>query len=149
MSVPVLPRRAFVAAALSAVTAGSAIALGFYGGLSRPETQHFRFSRGVSWAAQDGQRLRGFLAAALADERIHVTILGHTGNSGDAAANLELSVARAEIARTVAADLGIGADRLTVQGLGGGRPLPKQQGESERAYQSRLSRVEVILQMRK
>ena len=117
--------------------------------MSAPESQHFNFSRGVTWAAQEGQRLRGFLAGALEDERIHVTILGHTGNTGDEAANLELSAARAEIARSVAQDLGIQADRMTIQGLGGGRPLLKSDGESERAYQSRLSRVEVILQLRK
>lgn len=149
MSVPVLPRRAFVAAVFSGVTAASALALGLYGGLTTPMRAQFGFSRGVSWAAQELERLRGFLAPALEDNRIHVTILGHSGNTGDAAANLELSVARADLARTVAQDLGISADRLTVQGLGGGRPLAKMDGESARAYQSRLSRVEVTLQLRK
>lgn len=144
-----LPRRAFVAAALSAVTAASAVALGLYGGLSTPESQHFSFSRGLTWAGQDGERLRGFLAGALEDERIHVTIFGHSGSTGDAAANFNLSLERAELARAVAKNLGITADRMTVQGLGGGRPLPKMEGESTRAHQSRLSRVEVILQMRK
>ena len=79
MSVSVFPRRAFVAAVLSGVTAASAIGLGLYGGLSMPESQDFGFSRGVKWAAQDGERLRGFLARALEDDRIHVTIFGHSG----------------------------------------------------------------------
>jgi len=149
MSVSVFPRRAFVAAVLSGVTAASAIGLGLYGGLSMPESQDFGFSRGVKWAAQDGERLRGFLARALEDDRIHVTIFGHSGSAGDAVANFDLSVERAEVARAVAQELGITTDRMTVQGLGGGRLLPKTDGESERAYQTRLSRVEVILQMRK
>ncbi len=149
MSVSVFPRRAFVAAVLSGVTAASAIGLGIFGGLSTPDSQNFSFSRGVTWAAQDGERLRGFLAKALVDDRIHVTVFGHTGSAGDPAANLDLSERRAEMARAVAQDLGITADRMTVQGLGGGSPLPKTDGESERAYQSRLARVEVILQMRK
>lgn len=143
------PRRAFVAAVFSGATAASILALALYGGLTAPLSAQFGFSRGVSWAALESERLRGFLATALEDERIHVTILGHSGNTGEAEANLELSVARAELAGTIAQDLGISRERLTVQGLGGGRPLPRTEGESERAYQSRLSRVEVTLQLRK
>ena len=145
----VFPRRAFVAAALSAVTAGAAIGLGMLGGLSRVETGVFAFSRGTSFANGDEDRLRSLLSRALADDHLHVTILGHTGQSGEASANLELSEARAELAQNMALDLGISGDRITARGVGGASPLGKTEGESDRAYQSRLARVEVSLQMRR
>lgn len=146
---PVLPRRAFVAAGLSAVFAGGAIGLAALGGLSGVETEVFGFSRGTSFVNGDEERLRGMLAQALQDDRIHVTILGHTGQAGEADANLELSQTRADLARSIATDLGISGDRITARGVGGGSPLAKTDGESERAYQSRLARVEVSLQMRR
>ena len=144
---PVLPRRAFVAAGLSAILAGSAVALAMIGGASETERDMFRFSRGLSFANGDEARLRGFLSRALSDERLHVTILGHTGSEGDATANLQLSEERAALAHAMAVELGLARDRITSLGVGGGSPLPREDGESDRAYQSRLARVEVSLQM--
>lgn len=144
-----LPRRAFVAAGLSAILAGTATSLAILGGLTETDGDSFQFSRGLSLANGEEDRLRGFLASALADERLHVTILGHTGDAGDAAANLSLSEARAELARAMAADLGFAPGRVTSRGVGGAAPLSKEDGESDRAHQSRLARVEVSLQMRR
>ncbi|MEM9426959.1 MAG: OmpA family protein [Pseudomonadota bacterium] len=146
---PLIPRRAFVAAGLSAVLAGAAVSLGVIGGVSGVEASAFQFSRGVSLATGEEARLRGILARALPDERIHVTILGHTGDAGDATANLALSEERAALVQSMAQAAGIPPDRITALGLGGAAPLPKEDGESDRAYQSRLARVEVSLQMRK
>ncbi|MEM8803590.1 MAG: OmpA family protein [Pseudomonadota bacterium] len=134
---------------MSAVLAGSAVALGILGGASQVQTGSFQFSRGLSFANGDEARLRGLLAGAVADERIHVTIVGHTGSAGDDAANLELSEERADLAQTMAVTLGIPASRITARGVGGAAPLAKEDGESDRAYQSRLARVEVSLQMRR
>ena len=39
--------------------------------------------------------------------------------------------------------------QLTVTGVGGAAPLPKRAGESDRAHQSRLARVDVSVQMRR
>ena len=144
-----LPRRAFLAAGMSAVLAGAATSLAVFGGLSETDGDSFQFSRGLSLANGEGERLRGFLSGALADERIHVTILGHTGDAGDASANVTLSEARAELARQMAVDLGLPTDRITARGIGGASPLPKEDGESDRAYHSRLARVEVSLQLRR
>ncbi|MEO1611379.1 MAG: OmpA family protein [Pseudomonadota bacterium] len=146
---PVLPRRAFVAAGLSAVLAGSLVGLGWIGGASRIETGVFQFSRGLSFAAGEEDRLRALLARALTDERIHVTILGHTGDAGDAAANLALSEERAALAAAMAAELGVSPERVLARGLGGASPLARESGESDRAYQARLARVEASLQMRR
>ncbi|MDA9207834.1 OmpA family protein [Octadecabacter sp.] len=123
--------------------------LSLWGGLSQINGDLFQFSRGSSFAASEENRLRGLLSQALPDERIHITIVAHTGNSGDASANLALSEDRAELVYTIATNLGIDAYRITARGVGGSAPLPKSEGESDRAYQSRLARVEVSLQMRK
>jgi len=146
---PFLPRRAFVAAALSAVFAGSAVTLGLVGGLSAVQSETFQFSRGVSLASGEEDRLRDLFASALIDDRIHVTIIAHTGSTGDATANQTLSEERAEAGRSIALDMGIAPDRITSVGVGGGSPASKREGESDRAHQSRLARMEISLQMRR
>ncbi|MEL7098837.1 MAG: OmpA family protein [Pseudomonadota bacterium] len=89
------------------------------------------------------------MAGALSDDRIFVTIVGHTGSAGDAAANLSLSEARAALAADMAEALGIAPERITARGVGGGAPLDKQTNENARAYQSRLARIDVTLQLRR
>ncbi|MEO0381850.1 MAG: OmpA family protein [Pseudomonadota bacterium] len=146
---PALPRRVFLAAGLSAVFAGSAVALGLLGGLSRVHSETFQFSRGTSLAAGEEARLRALLVSALNDDRIHVTIIAHTGSTGDVAANQDLSDMRAEMGQSIARDMGLATNRITARGVGGGSPAAKQTGESDRAHQSRLARMEVALQMRR
>ena len=146
---PVFPRRAYVAGGLSAILAAGALSLSMLGGLSSVAADTFQFSRGVAFAAGEEGRLKGIFAQALPDERVHVTILAHSGSAGDEAANLALSEDRAALAAQMAIDLGIPADRITAQGVGGASPLQKQDGEAERTYQSRLARVDVSLQMRR
>ena len=146
---PVFPRRAFVAAGLSALVAGGGVLLAGVGAITAPRTETFRFSRGTTFASGEGERLRGHLAGALADDRVHMTILGHSGDRGDAAANRALSEARAEAAATVAREMGLPAARITASGVGGSDPVPRRDGESDRAYQARLARVEVSLQVRR
>lgn len=146
---PMLPRRAMLAAVLSAAVAGGAVALSMLGAVSQPETDNFRFSRGTSFSAGEDQRLRGFLAQALPDDRVQVVVVGHTGDQGDATANLALSVDRAEVVLALAREMGIEADRVSATGVGGASPLTIQEGEGPRAHQSRLSRVDVTLQQRR
>lgn len=148
-SSPVLPRRTFVVAGFSAVTAASFVSLGILGGFSRVQQGVFQFTRGLSFAAGQEARLRGLLSEALLDDRIHVTILGHTSDAGNVAANLQLSEERAALVREMAEDMGIDPDRITSNGIGSSAPLDRVDGESDRAFQLRLARVEVALQMRR
>ena len=144
-----MPRRAFIAAALSAITAGGAVGLAMWGGVDAPASESFQFSRGTAFQAGEEERLKAFLAQATLDDRIDITILGHSGTAGDAAANTELSQNRADVALEAAAALGIARGRVTAVGLGGASPLAQESGESDRAWQSRLARVEVSLQVRR
>ncbi|MEO0390705.1 MAG: OmpA family protein [Pseudomonadota bacterium] len=148
-STPVFSRRAFIAAALSGGVAAGAAALAGLGWLSAPQSSSFAFSRGTSLGTGEEARLRAFLAPALEDDRLHVTIIGHTGQTGEAAANQALSEARAEAGRTIALALGLAPEQITTAGLGGAAPLSKAAEESDRAFQSRLARIDVSLQPRR
>jgi outer membrane protein OmpA-like peptidoglycan-associated protein len=75
-----------------------------------------------------------------------VLIKGHTSLQGDAAANNQLSLARAEaVKRYLIVTHDLDSQRVRTQGLGGSQPLPRQPGESARAYGYRLPRVEMVL----
>lgn len=145
---PGIPRRLFLAAGLAALAGGGAVALGLWGQITAPGSESFRFARGTSFASGENDRLRAYLAQAAADDRIVAVILGHSGSTGDAEANMALSLERANAARDIALDLGVDAERLRVSAMGGAAPLPQEAGESDRAHQARLARVEVILQVR-
>ncbi|WP_028582442.1 phosphate ABC transporter substrate-binding/OmpA family protein [Desulfogranum japonicum] len=75
-----------------------------------------------------------------------VIVRGHTGTRGDTTANEQLSQQRAEaVARYMTITYSIDQNRLYTEGVGGSMPLEKKSGESDRAYQYRLPRVELIL----
>ncbi|MEM8578329.1 MAG: OmpA family protein [Pseudomonadota bacterium] len=138
-----------VAAGLSALVAGGAVALAGLGAVTAPRSADFTFVRGTAFGAGEAARLRAFLRPALLDERTSVTFIGHTGTAGDAAANQTLSEARAEAGAALAREMGLQAGRITALGLGGADPLPKAEGETARAFQSRLARLTVSLQVRR
>ncbi|MEM7350795.1 MAG: phosphate ABC transporter substrate-binding/OmpA family protein [Acidobacteriota bacterium] len=72
-----------------------------------------------------------------------IIIRGHTGPGGDEAANVQLSLERAQaVLQYLKAVHGIAAERLLAEGMGSTRPPRRKPGESPRAYQYRLSRVE-------
>lgn len=75
-----------------------------------------------------------------------VLIKGHTSTQGDARANKELSEARAEaVKRYLSVTHDLDQNRARAVGYGGSKPLPRQPGESLRAYSYRLPRVELVL----
>ncbi|MEM9968035.1 MAG: OmpA family protein [Pseudomonadota bacterium] len=146
---PAFPRRAFLAAGLSGLLSAGAVALAFWGGVTDVDEAQFQFSRGTTFTAAEETRLKAFLARALPDERVHVTIIAHSGTSGEPEANLTLSNARAtRVSELAQQQIGIDADRITALGVGGAAPLARAQEESDRAYQARLARVVVSLQVR-
>lgn len=148
VSRPPFPRRALLAAAVAGVTVGAAGWLGWLGVLREPAAQDFRFSRGVALATGEAARLEAYLSRALLDDRIHVTILGHSGTAGDEAANRTLSQSRADAVAEMARKLGVPAARVTARGVGGSMPTARPSGASDREYQSGLARVTVSLQRR-
>jgi outer membrane protein OmpA-like peptidoglycan-associated protein len=73
-------------------------------------------------------------------------VKGHTGSRGDSTANLKLSQARAEtVKRYLAVTHGVNENRMRAVGFGGTRPLQRNPGETDRALQYRLPRVELSL----
>ncbi len=75
-----------------------------------------------------------------------VVVRGHTGTRGDAASNRALSLERAEaVKRYLMVTHSIDDARLRAAGYGGERPLARGPGESDRAYEYRLPRVELYL----
>ncbi|PJI91997.1 OmpA family protein [Yoonia maricola] len=146
---PSIPRRTLLAAMCSACVAGGAVYLATVGQVTAPETQIFRFVRGVSLATGEEQRLRAYLLNALRDDRMRVVIVGHSGTSGDATANQQLSEARAMFAADIATDIGIDPARVDFAGVGGFAPLARSEGVAERAWQAELARVEITIQVRR
>ncbi len=73
-------------------------------------------------------------------------IRGHTGLRGDKKQNKALSADRADaVKRYINITYGVDSDRMRSLGFGSERPLAKNSGESSRAYNYRLPRVELIL----
>ncbi len=72
-----------------------------------------------------------------------IVVRGHTGPGGDEAANVALSLQRAQaVVQYLKAVHGIDPNRLRAEGVGSQQPPRRKPGESPRAYQYRLSRVE-------
>ncbi|MCG8668864.1 MAG: phosphate ABC transporter substrate-binding/OmpA family protein [Pseudomonadales bacterium] len=75
-----------------------------------------------------------------------VEVRGHTGLRGDKFANDQLSQARADaVIRYIETSHSIMENRYRAIGYGSSRPLVKKPGESNRAYNYRLPRVEISL----
>ena len=69
---------------------------------------------------------------------IKLEIDGHTDNDGDAAANLLLSLARAEEVKRQLITAGISANRLTTKGYGDTKPLKPNTSTGNKAENRRV-----------
>lgn len=79
-------------------------------------------------------------------QNFRVLVKGHTGLRGDPLSNQELSQLRADtVARYLNVTYGINLNRVHAIGFGSTQPLPRINGESTRAYNYRLPRVELVL----
>jgi outer membrane protein OmpA-like peptidoglycan-associated protein len=105
------------------------------------------FQSGTSELSQDGKVELDNAAQNLAHyPNFRVVVRGHTGTRGDPASNRELSIERAEaVKRYLMVTHSTDEARLRAVGYGGERPLKQTDGESDRAYQYRLPRVELYL----
>ena len=70
-------------------------------------------------------------------------VTGHTGPKGDAAANLDLSLARAEAVSRALVEAGIPAERIRTRGAGGTAGLEPREGETPASLSARLKRAEI------
>lgn len=137
-----IPKRYFLGAALAACAVGGALAFGVVGALDAPETEVVRFTRGTSLAPGEDVRIASLAARVVGEPRLMVHVLGHTGEIGDATANLALSRDRAQAVADRLVQAGLPQDRLSgVEGIGGAEPLSQLDGEGDREYQRRLARV--------
>lgn len=109
------------------------------------ETVTINFSRGISPAPGVDQSVSAIAERLILDSDLRVILNGHTGTLGDADANQDLGARRAEAIKTLLLAEGIPESRVTTRGRGGEDPLPRADGESDRAYQNRLGRVEAVL----
>lgn len=105
------------------------------------------FRSGTGEIGEDGRSELDKAAEALRHyPNFRIVVKGHTGTRGDAGANRELSSQRAKaVARYLKEKHAVDPDRLRSIGRGGSEPLPRQPGESDRAYSYRLPRVELFL----
>jgi len=88
----------------------------------------------------DSQEQLGNLAAMLkAYPTVHLKIGGYTDNTGDAAANMQLSQQRADTVRQSLISMGIAADRLEAQGYGSQYPVADNSTEEGRAQNRRIA----------
>lgn len=79
-------------------------------------------------------------------QNFRVIVKGHTGLRGDKQANLQLSQQRADaVMNHLISNYGLNKNRIRAIGYGAEKPLPKIDGESSRAYNYRLPRVELYL----
>ena len=118
--------------------------LGLIGFGEAPQSADFRFSRGVDFAPGEDANAMGLIARYVPRSDIGFHITGHTGTTGDGAANLALSQTRADLTRDMMLSQGVTAERiLSTTGVGGGSPLARQTDQTDREYQRSLSRVTI------
>jgi outer membrane protein OmpA-like peptidoglycan-associated protein len=105
------------------------------------------FQRGAASLNEDGEQALGRMMERLRHyPNYRILVKGHTGSGGDADANMELSKLRAQtVASHLLSAFGVDANRLRAVGFGSSQPLPRIAGESDRAYDYRLPRVEMVL----
>jgi OOP family OmpA-OmpF porin len=88
---------------------------------------------------QSLEQLHNIAAILKAYPQTHLTIGGYTDNTGDAAANLQLSQDRANNVTAELVKLGIARDRLLARGYGEEHPVGDNATEAGRAQNRRIS----------
>lgn len=110
--------------------------------LQIPSTVLFEFDSDQLKPGAEGV-LRELLAVMNAHPELgHITVLGHTDNTGSAAYNLDLSERRAEAVRAWLVQNGVDPARVSAEGRGEEEPLEPNDTPSGRAANRR---VEVVL----
>jgi len=121
--------------------------IGFVEDTGRPvdETTWFEFDRltfetnSASLKPESSEQLRNVAAILKCFPAVKVKIGGYTDNTGDAAANLKLSQARAESVDRELVGMGVASDRLTAEGYGADHPVADNSTEEGRAKNRRIA----------
>jgi outer membrane protein OmpA-like peptidoglycan-associated protein len=122
-----------------------AVGLDWVGRDHQPRDYTVGFARGTELSAAGERRIQQIAAAMARQPAYRAVIVGHTGTRGDPDANLTLGRERADAVAAALRDADIDTGRLETRSAGAEAPLPRREDESERGYQSRLSRAEVRL----
>ena len=127
--------------------------IGFFGGYQYYEEHHREPVMYTVSFPSYGSVVTNEMSPQLADiaikandlSKYKVVIVGHSSAGGDTDANMELSQARSDAVRDFLVSRGVNANRIESHGVGGTDVLPRQINESDRSYNMRLARVDVIL----
>ena len=105
------------------------------------------FRSGTSTVDESGQdQIKEIVESIRHYPNFRILVKGHSGMKGDMAANSELSRVRAEAVKKIfVTGYGMDPNRIRTNGVGSGEPLSRLPDESEREYDNRLKRVEVML----
>ena len=128
-----------------AVAIGATAAYSNYAATNQPREITVQFSRGTDMKAGGEERITEAAGYMFANDAYTARILGHTGTVGSHTANQKLGQRRAETVKKMLVDSEIDPERINTLGVGGAQPLAKEDDESTRAYQRRLSRATIVL----
>ena len=105
------------------------------------------FRSGTSAIDENGQeQIKEIVSSISHYPNFRIMVKGHSGMRGDPAANRELSRVWAEaVKRYFEVNYGMDPNRIRVMAAGSDEPLSRKSDESEREYENRLKRVEVML----
>ena len=104
------------------------------------------FRSGTSIIDDSGSKQMDEIAGSIRHyPNFRIYVKGHTGLRGDQTENIKLSLKRSEaVKKNLQYTYNIDSNRIMVVGMGSKEPLPRKDGESSRAFNSRLKRVEIL-----
>lgn len=103
---------------------------------------YINFDTNAAVITNEGKPIVNEIAAALqANPSLHITIEGHTDNTGDAAQNKILSEKRAQAVVKQLEQQGIAKNRLEARGFGSEKPLVANDSEENKAKNRRVELI--------
>lgn len=102
------------------------------------------FSRGVTPSGDFDNTVAEVVRRLEAENDLIVVLRGHTGTLGESDVNKDLGRRRAQAVKDSLVDRGVTPGRISVVAVGGSEPLEQTDGESGRAFQRRLARVQAV-----